>query len=288
MSYFYHLLIYFNIYLIVSLSLNLLITSGLFQIAHAAFYGLGAYITAIILTKLGWGFFPTFFFTTLLTGFFSLLVSLPAWRFKEDYFVMLSLAVQVSIIALMENWESLTNGVYGISSIPRFDILNYKLDSIENFLVFSSILSLVCLFIMYLLLHSPWGRILKAMRDDELATRGLGKNTRLIKLQTFFISCSMVSIAGLIYSTYTGYVDSTSFSIDESILMISMVIVGGVGTLRGSIVGSFILILIPEVLRFLHFSDSIAANLRLLIYGVLLLLICHFRPQGLAGVYRVK
>jgi branched-chain amino acid transport system permease protein len=126
------------------------------------------------------------------------------------------------------------------------------------------------------------------MRDDELAARGLGKNTRLFKLQAFLIACSMVALAGGLYATYVSYIDPTSFTLDESILMLSMVIVGGTGNFRGPIVGALILIAIPEILRFVHIPDAFAANIRLLIYGLLIVTMAHFRPQGLAGKYRFK
>ena len=141
---------------------------------------------------------------------------------------------------------------------------------------------------MFILLRSPWGKALKAMRDDELAARGLGKNTKVLKLQAFLISCSIVAVAGGLYATYVSYIDPTSFTLDESILMISMVIIGGTGNFRGPIVGALILIAIPEILRFLHIPDTIAANVRLLVYGLLLIVIVHIRPQGLAGEYRFK
>jgi branched-chain amino acid transport system permease protein len=126
------------------------------------------------------------------------------------------------------------------------------------------------------------------MRDDELAARGLGKNTRLLKLQAFFIASAFVAIAGGMYASYVSYIDPTSFTLDESILMLSMVIIGGTGNFRGPIVGAITLIAIPEILRFMQFPDTIAANIRLLAYGLLLIIMIHFRPQGLAGEYRIK
>ena len=119
MNYLYHLIIYFEIYAIVAMSLNLLIGyGGLLQVAHAAYYGIGAYAAALLWTKLGWGFFPGLAIGAFAAGVLSLLVSLPAWRFKGDYFVMISIAVQTLIYATLYNWTELTNGPFGISGIP--------------------------------------------------------------------------------------------------------------------------------------------------------------------------
>ena len=289
MNYIYHLLIYLDIYIIIAMSLNLLMGyGGLLQIAHAAYYGIGAYTAALLIVKLGWGFFPAIIVSCIVSGMLSLLVSLPAWRFKGDYFVMLSLSVQVAIYGLLYNWTDLTNGPFGITGIPRPVIIGYKFDTIGSIFLLSIGFALICGIIIFFLLKSPWGRALKAMRDDELAARGLGKNTRLLKLQAFLIACSMVAISGALYATYISYIDPTSFTLDESILMLSMVIVGGIGNFRGPIVGALTLIAIPEILRFLHIPDAIAANVRLLAYGLLLVIMAHIRPQGLAGEYRFK
>ena len=289
MNYILHLLIYLDIYIIITMSLNLLIGyGGLFQLAHAAYYGIGAYTTALLMVTLGWGFIPAIICSIIITGCLSFLVSIPAWRFGSDYFVMLSLAVQVTIYSLLYNLTGLTNGPFGITGIPKPTILGYKIDTLPNMFILSTVIAIVCGIILFILLRSPWGKALKAMRDDELAARGLGKNTRLFKLQAFLIACSMVALAGGLYATYISYIDPTSFTLDESILMLSMVVVGGTGNFRGPIVGALILIAIPEILRFVHIPDAFAANIRLLIYGLLIVTMAHFRPQGLAGKYRFK
>src|SRR3972149_5304023 len=289
MNYILHLLIYLDIYIIITLSLNLLIGySGLFQLAHAAYYGIGAYTTALLMVRLGWGFVPSLISSIVVTGCLSLFVSLPAWRFRKDYFVILSLAMQVAIYSLLYNWIDLTNGPFGITGIPRPGILGYQINTLFKMFSLSTALTLVCGAIVFILLRSPWGRVLNAMRDDELAARGLGKNTRLFKMQAFFVACAMVAIAGSLYATYVSYIDPTSFTLDESILMISMIIMGGTGNFRGPVIGALTLIAIPEILRFVHIPDSIAANVRLLAYGLLLIIIVHLRPQGISGEYRFK
>jgi len=289
MSYLLHLLVYFEIYIIVAMSLNLLIGySGLLQIAHAAYFGVGAYAAALLSLKLGLGFLPALGGAALVTAFFSLLVSLPAWRFRGDYFVMISLAVQVVLYSLMYNWVELTNGPYGLPGIPRPAIFDSIYATPGAISVFYGIIVILLATILGVLKLSPFGRSLQAMRDDELAAQSLGLPVRKLKVESFMIASGMVGIAGGMYGAYVSYIDPTSFTLDESILMLSMVIVGGTGNVRGPIIGAAVLIAIPEILRFLALPDAVAANVQMLAYGLLLILMMHWRPQGLAGKYRFE
>lgn len=289
MNYIYHLIIYFEIYAIVAMSLNLLIGyGGLLQVAHAAYYGIGAYAAALLWTKFGWGFFPGLAVGAFAAGVLSLLVSLPAWRFKGDYFVMISIAVQTLIYATLYNWTDLTNGPFGITGIARPVITGYSFVTTGSITVLYGVLAMGLGMIMALLKWSPFGRALQAMRDDELAACSSGIPVNWLKLQAFALASSMVGIAGGLYASYVSYIDPTSFSLDESILMLSMVIIGGTGNVRGPLTGAAVLILLPEVLRFLQLPDAVAANVRLLAYGLLLILMMHLRPQGLAGTYRYQ
>lgn len=223
-----------------------------------------------------------------MAGVMSLLVSLPAWRFKGDYFVMISIAVQTLIYAMLYNWTALTSGPFGISGIARPVIADYSFVTTGSITILYGILALVLGVIMAMLKWSPFGRALQAMRDDELAARSIGIPVNWLKLQAFVLASAMVGVAGGLYVSYVSYIDPTSFSLNESILMLSMVIVGGTGNVRGPLTGAAVLILLPEALRFLHLPDAIAANVRLLAYGLLLIIMMHLRPQGLAGTYRYQ
>jgi branched-chain amino acid transport system permease protein len=298
MSYFLHLFIYFNINVIVALSLNLVMGyCGLLTLAHAGYFALGSYAYALATVKLGWGFFPAVGLGVLLAAVMSLAISLPAIKFKGDFFVLVSLAVQTLLFSLLYNWSSpgaevgtwqnLTNGSFGISSIPRPNLFGWQLDSIESMAGLAFVTAVICAGVVWLLLSSPWGRLLKAIRDDELAARGLGKNTKLAKIQAVAIACGMAAIAGSLYAAYVNYIDPSTASLDESILMTCMVLVGGVGNFRGPLVGAFVLLAIPEALRFAAIPEAVAANIRLGLYGLLLVVMMRFRPQGIAGDYRI-
>jgi branched-chain amino acid transport system permease protein len=289
MNYLFHLLIYFEIYAIVALSLNLLIGyGGLLQVAHAAYYGIGAYAAALLWMKLGIGFFPGLLAGAFTAGLLSLLVSLPAWRFKGDYFVMISIAVQTLIYALLYNWTDLTNGPFGISGIPRPVIFDYEFVTTGSISMLYGALALALGTLVARMKWSPFGRALQAMRDDELAARSVGIPVDLLKLQAFALASALVGVAGGLYAAYVSYIDPTSFGLNESILMLSMVIIGGTGNVRGPLAGAAVLILLPEALRLLEMPDSVAANVRLLAYGLLLVIMMLLRPQGIAGVYRYQ
>ncbi len=183
---------------------------------------------------------------------------------------------------------NLTNGTFGLSSIPKPNIFGFIFTDLRAMTLLALALFAICALMCKIFYSSPWSRLLKAMRDDELAARGLGKNVRLAKVQAVGISCGLAAIAGVIYASYVNYIDPTVASLDESMLVLCMVLVGGIGNFKGPLVGAFLLIAIPEILRFMSMPDAIAANLRLIIYSLLLITLMHFRPQGLAGNYRVS
>ena len=201
---------------------------------------------------------------------------------------MISIAVQTLLYAVLYNWTDLTNGPFGISGISRPVIIDYSFVTTGSITVLYGGLALGLGMVMALLKWSPFGRALQAMRDDELAARSVGIPVDWLKLQAFALASAMVGIAGGLYAAYVSYIDPTSFSLNESILMLSMVIVGGTGNVRGPLIGAAVLILLPEALRFLHLPDAVAANVRLLAYGLLLVVMMHLRPQGLAGTYRYQ
>jgi branched-chain amino acid transport system permease protein len=299
MNYVLHLLIYFNMYAIVALSLDLVVGyCGLFTMAHAAYFAVGGYTYALATMKFGCGFFPAASLAMLIGGFLSLAISLPAWRFRGDFFVLITLAVQTFLFSLIYNWanmdsppgtlHNLTNGPFGLAGIERPAIFGIRLDTVSSIWVLSFALLLGSGLFFWVLKTSPWGRLLKSMRDDELAARGLGKNVRSAKVYVLAIACAFAALAGAIYASYATYIDPSSASLDQSILLLCMLLVGGTGNFRGPLIGVTVLLAIPEILRVVHLQGPLAANLRLLAYGLLMVIMIHFRPQGLAGEYKLK
>lgn len=298
MNYVFHLLIYFGVYAILAMGLNLVVGyCGLLTLAHAGYFAIGAY--AYALGTLAWGMdsLPALLLAFVAGGVTSLLTSLPTWRLKGDYFVMASMAVQVLIYSAAYNWvnsgaalgslSNLTNGPFGIAGVPRPVVFGCKLGTLGAMAAYSLVIAALCMGICHLLQTSPWGRVLKCMRDDELATRNLGKNVQLLKVEALSVACALAAVAGAIYASYTSYIDPSLASMDQSILLLSMIFVGGMGNLKGPLAGAAILLLIPEVLRFMNIPDAVAAEIRVMLYGLMLVLIVRFKPEGVAGDCKV-
>lgn len=289
MNYLFHILIMICIYIILTLSLNLVVGyAGLLSLCHAAFYGMGAYTTALLMVKAGINFFPAVIAGIILAVIVSLIVSVPSLRLKGDYFVLAGLGFQIIIFSILYNWIGLTRGPYGIPGIPRPNIFRFEIDSIPTFFALAMIIGLLVIFLTRILYNSPFGLVLKSIREDEMVALALGRNTTLFKTMAFTISAGIAAIAGSLYATYVTYIDPTSFTIDESIFIIAIVLVGGSGNLRGPIIGTVFMIILPELLRFLGIPDTIAPNIRQMIYGAVLILLMRKRPQGIAGEYRME
>ena len=279
-----------NIYIILTVSTNLLVgMANLLSLGQAAFYGIGAYITVFALMTLKLPLLPTIVLVMAGTALFSLIIAYPSIRLKGDYFVLATLGFQLIVFTILYNWVSVTRGPYGIPGIPGpklFGLL--QISGIIPFLILSSIFVFIVIFVFYKLVHSPFGRVLKGLRDDEIAVLSLGRNVIAFKIWAFIISSSFIGIAGILYATYVSYIDPTSFNLDEAIFILAAVLIGGTGNIRGPVVGAVFVVLLPEILRFVGFPDSIAANLRQIVYGMSLIVFMLFRPQGIAGEYRLQ
>ena len=289
MEYLVHILIMINIYIILVLSANLLVgLSNLLSLCQAAFYGIGAYLTALALMQLGLTLVPALLFSVLITAIIGLLLGYVSIRFEGDYFVLATLGFQVIIYSVLYNWIAVTKGPYGIPGIPSPAFLGiWKVSSIYQFFILSSFLSLLTIAIFYRFIHSPFGRVLRAMKDDNMALVSFGRNVRKLKVQTFVIASLFAAVSGFVYATYITYIDPTSFTLDESIFIISAVLIGGTGNVKGPVLGAIFVVILPELLRFVGMPDSVAANMRMIIYGLTLILLMLYRPQGIAGKNRI-
>jgi branched-chain amino acid transport system permease protein len=289
MNYFLHILIMCAIYLILALSLNLLIGfCGLFSIAHAAFYGIGAYISTLLMVKLGVNFFLTLPAAILGAMILAVIIAIPSLRLKGDYFLLSTLAFQIIVFSILYNWISLTRGPYGIPGIPKPKIFGFEFSDIPQYLILAVIISLLISLIFKKLYSSPFGRVLKSIREDEIVTSALGKDPTRFKIEAFLIGGGLAAIAGSLYASYVTYIDPTSFTLDESIFIFSIIIIGGTGNFKGPLIGTIIMIFLPEALRFLRIPDTIAANVRQIIYGSLLIILMRMRPQGILGEYKFE
>ena len=282
MDYVLHVLVMVSLYAILASSFNLLIGyAGLFALSHAAFFGVGAYATAILAAKLGIPFPWPLCAGVVVTALLGVVIALPALRIGGDYLVIVTLALQVIVSAILINWTDLTGGTDGIRAIPRVVLFGVSLDTPGKFLPLALAVAAVCFAIAWRLGASPFGRALKAMRENEAAAQAIGKNVVAMKLSVFAIAAALASVAGSLYAHYVTFVSAESFTVELTIYLLAMVILGGTGNLFGSIVGAVILAVLPELLKFVDMPSDIADKVRQMLYGLLLILILRLRPQGL-------
>lgn len=291
MEYMLHIGIMLCIYIILVLSTNLTVgMANLLTMCQAAFYGIGAYIGTYFLMQFNMPFVVIALLVMLATGLTSLLVSYASVKLKGDYFILATLGFQMIIYTILYNWISVTRGPYGIPGIPSIKLFGvWSLNGIYAYFFLALVLAVVVAMIFSRLQHSPYGRMLKAIRTDELSAKALGRNTVRLKAWAFFISAAFAGVAGLIYASYVSYIDPTSFTLDESIFIITALFIGGIGSrVWGPVVGAAVVVILPEMLRFVGLPDAVAANLRQVIYGLVLIVLMFVRPQGLLGDAKLK
>jgi branched-chain amino acid transport system permease protein len=286
MTYLLHILILIGIYIILSVSLNLLAGyTGILSIAHAAFYGVGAYVAALMALKCHTPFLLNLLLAILASAALGALIGIPSLRIKDDYFIIATFAFQVITFSILNNWVAFTSGPMGLPGIPQPVIFGLKISSHIGFLILTGLLCTFTFWFSKRIVHSPFGRVLRAIREDEIFAQAMGKDVAAFKVKVFMIGAGLAAISGVLYATYISYIDPTSFTVMESIFIISIVIIGGAGNLWGSVLGAAVLIALPELLRFIGLPNSVAANIRQMLYGCLLVAFMLWRPRGLIGKY---
>lgn len=284
MNYALHILILVNLYVALGVSLNLLAGySGLLSFAHAGFYGLGAYTTALLTLRLDWPWLGTVPAACAIVGLLAYMIGKIALQFRDDYFVIVTFAFQIILYSLMLNWTRLTHGPMGLPGIKQPKLFGLEVDTQLEFLALSICFSLVVVVCVQRLVQSPYGRRLKAIREDENFAAAVGVNVAACKASAFTIGAVFAAFAGSLYAGYYTFIDPSSFTVQESILILAIVIVGGAGSIRGTILGAVLLVSLPELLRFVNLSSLFAANVRQMLYGLALVVCMIWRPKGLLG-----
>lgn len=277
-QYITRLTIMVGVYTILSLSLGLITGyAGQTSLGHAAFYAIGAYTSALISSNFGISFFITAPLAALFAAFMGLVLGLPTMRLSGTYLAITTLGFAEVIRMILLNWEKVTNGPLGISRIPRPSIFGVELTLANNGLYYLILVMVViATLIINFIVRSKIGRALMAIRDDELAATMMGVNTTYYKILAFVVAAFFSGLAGAFYAHMIRFIDPNTFTFDVSILILSIVILGGMGTIKGMFLGSALLVSFPEILRFLQ-------EYRFVVYGVILVLMMRFRPQGLLG-----
>jgi branched-chain amino acid transport system permease protein len=274
-GYFNQIAITTMIFVILAASLNLITgTAGLLSLGHGAFFGVGAYAAALLSTKLGWPFWLTVPAAGVAAALVGALVAVPTMRLTSIYFAVATLGIGEMIYVTLLNWVGFTRGPMGIRSIPGIELWGLKGMGLS--LVVTALAMLVTLWVVHRLTHSYYGNSLRALREDDACADAMGIDVARLKLQSFGVACCFAGVAGALFAHTTGYISPESFRFGESILVLSMIVVGGLGSLYGSVIGAVILSVLPELLRDL-------GSYRMIAVGLVLFLSILFLPRGLVG-----
>jgi branched-chain amino acid transport system permease protein len=266
------------IYIMLGLGLNIVVgLAGLLDLGYVAFYAVGAYTYALLNYHYGMGFWMVLPIGAGMGAFFGILLGFPVLRLRGDYLAIVTLGFGEIIRLILENWNEFSFGPSGIANIPRpsFFGIQFSLQDATNYLYYLMIvLVLFTIFVVNRLQNSRIGRAWIALREDEVACEAMGIDRRKTKLTAFALGATWAGMAGVIFAAKTTFINPASFTIWESIIILCIVVLGGMGSIIGVIVGSLVLILLPEYLR--AFSEY-----RMLLFGVLLVIMMVFRPGGI-------
>lgn len=275
-----HILTLAGIYTIIATSLNLAMGyTGLVNLGHIGLLGIGAYASAILTTAFGWPFWPAFIVAGILAAGFGALLALPSRRIKGDYFALYTLGFMFLAIAVFINWETLTRGTLGIRGIQRPEGFVESLP----FLILVLAVALGSYLFQNRMVRSPFGRVLEAVRDDVEVAESLGKNTAKAKIVAMMVSGFFVGIAGSLFAHFIRYINPQSFWLDPLVLALAAVVIGGLASMRGSVLGVVLVFLMSEMLRFAAIPSQMIGPLRIIIFMVVLLMIMLWRPKGIWG-----
>lgn len=277
-SYYLNIINKVLIYIIMALGLNILVGyTGLVSLGQAGFVAIGAYTTTILTTRLDMNFFLATFIALIVAAIFGVLLGLPTLRLAGPYLTIVTLGFGEIIRTIIIIWAPVTNGPLGIRNIPRPELFGTELTMSNGGLY---LLTLVVMLLVVLFCHqlykSKTGRAMRAIKQDHTASVMMGINTTYYKTLSFVLAAIISALVGSIYATQLGYIDQNTFTFDMSTMILSIVILGGMGTIRGVILGAIVLVVTPELSRALM-------DYRFVLYGLVLVLMMRFRPQGLLG-----
>lgn len=275
-QYYVHLAINAMIFSILALSLNLVRGyTGLFSLAHAAFFGIGSYTAALVALHFDPPFPVVVLSAGLMASLAGALIAIPTLRLRGDYFAIATVGFGQMIRLTELNWMSLTHGPMGLPGIPSFHIFGYSFDQ-RAYYFFSFVCVLATVWFVSRVVPSRFGRAITSIREDEVAAEAMGVDTTRYKRSVLAVSMFFAGVAGSILATYLTFVSSDAFQTTDSAMILCMVVLGGVGTKAGPIIGALILIALPELLR-------VAAIYRLVMVGLVMVLAVLIKEGNLLG-----
>jgi len=271
--------------IMLAMSLNLILGyTGQLNLGHSAFFGVGAYATTLLIKKAGFTFWVAALSGSFLAGAVGIFLAFFATRLKGHYLAIASMAFAIILHQILLNWDSMTSGPLGIYGIPAPTPIHLlgteiKFNNNVNLFYLVATVTMITYIILGNLLRSPIGDTLRAIRDDEVSAASLGINAKLWKIFAFGIGAFIAGLAGSFYPSFVGTLVPDAFAVVESFTYLAMVIVGGMGTMFGPIIGAVVLTILPELLRSL-------GDARLLVYGISLTLVVLFMPGGILQAFQ--
>lgn len=283
-AFYQHILITSGINIILAVSLGIIVGYlGELSLGHGAFYGIGAYTSALLTLKLGIPFPAAFLLAILFSGLMGYLIGIPALRFSGHYFAIATLGFQGIVILLIINLVDLTRGPMGLPGIPgpgELTIGGFTI-SFQDKIPYFYLTLFVVVVVLYLtrnLMRFRYGRAFIATREDPMLAASIGVEPIRYRMLAFTISTAMAGAAGSLYAHYALFISPDSFHLPESIYLATMVIVGGRGTIAGPVIGALVLTAAPEVLRS-------AGSFQFVLYGLILMIVVVFFPKGIIGLF---
>lgn len=282
-AYYLHIAVISLIYIILAVGLNMVVGYvGQLSLAQAAFYGLGAYTSALLSVNFKLPFYITLPISTMVAAFFGFLLGAPTLRLRGPYFVVASIGFNEMVRLTFLNWKDLTNGPVGINNVAvpsaiKLGAINIDFSEKIHFYYLYLLIVIVVIVLIRNILDSRTGRAFKSIREDFIASEVMGVNLAFYKVFAFTLSAALAGLAGSMFVHYVGFVSPESFITAESINILIMVVIGGMGTITGPIIGAVSLSFMLENLRFLK-------EYRLIIYGFVLFVVIIFVPLGIMGL----
>lgn len=277
-DYFLHIMIMSGINIILVLSLNVISGfTGQISLGHAAFFGIGAYTSALLALK-GIPVWLAMFISTPISAFVGLLIGYPVLRLRGHFFAIATLGFGEIIHLIINNWVKVTRGPMGLSGIPKPEaIMNIDFNSKVHYYFLMLILVGLIIYLSTKMKNSKMGRALLAIRTDEITAKAMGVNVTYFKTVSFVWSAAIAALAGASYAHYVLFLSPETFKGAESINILIMLLIGGIGSILGSVLGGLFITVLSEYLR--AFADY-----QMLIYGFLIIFVVIFAPKGLSGI----
>lgn len=286
LNFFLLILIYSGIYALMAIGQNVITGyGGMLSLTQAGFFAIGSYATAILTTQFGWSFWATLPVAFVVSALFGLLIGLPTLRLKGDYLAIATLGFGEIVRNVLNNWDSLTNGPMGIQRIPMPVIFGFTINPYKKyaFLVMVIVFVIIAYFLFQRLARSRMGRALSAVREDEIAAQSMGINITKYKVYAFILGASVAGIAGSLQATFTLSVTPGTYTFMVSVMVLCMVVLGGMGNFKASILGAFIIQFISYFPQLTGLSSVIPPQFKQILFGLILVVMMIWRPQGILG-----